>query len=131
MKNHLSYLMGASSATDQELEDLGIKIVGKSESGSHKLEVPTSALGDYKLYVKAHLKPGFWNEVVGTESILFIFKHKDGKIEELEYSAANKEKIGQLCSEFNGDPIEKTSKVLEYLAGNEFYSDYIRKYYLN
>lgn len=71
--------MGASQISGAELIDLGVKIVGVSDSGSRKLEI------------------------------------------RLE--------IAKLCSEFNGDPLDKTSNLLAYLAKNEFYTEMIKNNY--
>lgn len=127
---YLSYLMGASTITDADLQALGVVIMGNSESGSYKLEIPTQLLESYKNFVREHLDNGFWNEIVGVDSIIFIFKHADGRLEEFDYSEANRLQIAKLCSQFNGDPLEQTSKLLEYIAGNDFYAEFMSKHHL-
>lgn len=78
MTTYLSYLMGADQIQDKTLDDLNIEIVGKTESGSRKLKLPQESLAKYLELVKDNLTEGFWNEVVGTEEIIFVFKFKDG-----------------------------------------------------
>lgn len=70
--------MGADQIQDKTLDDLNIEIVGKTESGSRKLKLPQESLAKYLELVKDNLTEGFWNEVVGTEEIIFVFKFKDG-----------------------------------------------------
>ncbi len=71
------------------------------------------------------LLPGFWNEIVGEQEILFIFKLADGTVRELTFSEATSSQIAQLCSSLNGDPIENTSDVPRYLARNPLYGELI------
>jgi len=49
----------------------------------------------------------------------------DGEIKEYEYKEENRLEIAQLCSQLNGDPLEKTTQLLEYLAENAFYTDVV------
>jgi len=129
MQFYLSYLMGAEEIQDKELEDLHIEIVGKTESGSRKLKVPHEHLSAYIELVKDKLTKGFWNEIVGSEEIIFIFKFKDGTIKEFKLSAENESEIGKLCKEFNNEPPGKTDIVYKYLSENEFYHDFMLKHY--
>ena len=69
------------------------------------------------------LDPGYWNEVAGRDEIFFTFKLKDGTLQELAYPMDGLEEISRLCSELNGDPLERTSDIPRYLAGNRFYRD--------
>lgn len=129
MAYYLSYLMGAAQISDDELKAVGAEIVGRSASGSRRLHIPTGKLGEYEKLVAAKLDPGFWNDIVGEEEILFIFKFKDGEVKRLMFSEENRTHIARLCSEFNGDPIELTSDTLNYLSGNDFYAERISKHF--
>lgn len=121
--------MGSTAAED-DLTGIGVEVIGVSESGSYKLRIPEAKLSEYADLVSKFLKPGFWNEYISEDIIHFIFKHKDGQIEEIDYTEENRDYIAKLCSQFNGDDLEKTSRLLEYLADNDFYAELINTYYL-
>lgn len=121
--------MGAPKITDQELEQLGLEIVDKSETDSRKLHVPSTVLAQYEQLVSDKIDNGFWNDIVGEKEIIFIFKLVDGSVKRLVLSDTTKQEIAQLCSQLNGDPIEKTSDTLNYLAGNSFYKGFIETHY--
>jgi hypothetical protein len=75
------------------------------------------------------LTPGFWNDIVGRQEILFIFKLADGTVAELALSDATRSEIARLCTSLNNDPIEKTSDMPHYLAGNPFYREVIETFH--
>lgn len=127
---YLSYLMGAPKITDQELVQAGVEIVGESDSGSRKLKIPASALGVYEKLVTNKLDNGFWTDIVGERKIIFIFKFADGSAKQLVFTEDTREEIARLCSQLSGDPIEKTSDVLSYLAANDFYKNFIAEHYV-
>jgi hypothetical protein len=123
--------MGAAEIQDKELSDIGIKILGKSQSGSRKLKLSTDHLSQYINLVKTKLTNGFWNEVVGSDDIVFVFKFKDGKVRELTLKPSNEKVISELCSKFNGDPLDKTTNVYKYVSENDFYRDFMLEHYSN
>ena len=123
--------MGAEEIQDKELEDLNIEIVGKTETGSRKLKIPQEHLLGYIELVKNKLTKGFWNEIIGSEEIIFIFKFKDETIKEYKLSIENEPEIDKLCAEFNNEPPEKTANVYKYLSENDFYHDFILEHYSN
>lgn len=126
---YLSFLMGADSIADAELADLGAEIVTGAGTPFRGLRIPQRSLPAYKALVRAKLTPGFWNDVLGHEEILFIFKLKDGTIREVTFSEATRSEIARLCSSLNNDPIEKTSDLPRYLAGNPFYRDVVEAFH--
>lgn len=121
--------MGATNISDEELVHAGADIVGKSESGSRKLQIRPSALPVYEQLVTEKLEDGFWTDIVGESQIIFIFKFSDGSTKRLEFSEETRREIAHSCSQLNGDPIDKTSDVLGYLANNAFYKDFISEHY--
>jgi hypothetical protein len=123
--------MGANDIQDKMLQDLGIEILGKSESGSRKLKIPATSVTNYYSLIKDKLPKGFWNETIGDKNIKFIFKFKDGVIKEYLLSPDNENEIGNLCSNFSGDSTDKTANVYKYISGNDFYRDFMIKYYSN
>lgn len=126
---YLSFLMGVDAIADDDLTDLGVKILERHGSAARGLLVPASSLSPYSALVRERLSPGFWNEIVGRQGILFIFKLTDGTVREFALSEATSSEISQLCSSLNDDPIEKTSDLPRYLSGNLFYKDLIAALY--
>jgi hypothetical protein len=126
---YLSFLMGAGAIGDEELTNLGIKILQGAGSAFRGLLIPASSGAGYKELVREKMTPGFWNDIVGREEILFIFKLADGTVRELAFSEASRSEIAQLCSSLNKDPIEKTSDLPRYLAGNPFYRELIAAFH--
>jgi len=123
-----SFLMGASQITDKELLDLDIQIKPCDDQEDRKLIIPATSIEDYKNLIRNKLDSGFWNDFVGEDLIYFIFKMPDGEIKEFIYDEDDRLKIAELCSQLNHDPIEKTSDLLNYLAGNDFYKKTIDTY---
>lgn len=119
----LSFLMGAEAISDAELADLGVAIARRFESGVRGLVVPDESLASYRALIRRKLQAGFWNETVGRREIFFQFKLEDGTLTELAYSPASRSEIARLCARLNGEPLEKTSNVARYLAGNPFYRE--------
>jgi len=126
---YLSFLMGAPAISDEEINRLGVKVVERFGAGIRGLLIPSVALQAYKDLVREKLSPGFWNDIVGRRQILFLFKLGDGTVKEIVYSRENRGEIARLCTEFNKDPIEKTSDIPRYLSGNPFYRDLIIKFH--
>ena len=129
MNTYLSYLMGAAKISDKELTELGIVIQETRESGSRKLQIPTSATGKYKDLICKKLNDGFWNEIVGANGIFFIFKFKDGTVKQFTLDINNEHEIDKLCASFNNEPADKTANVYKYLSENDFYHDLMVQHY--
>lgn len=125
----LSYLMGAENIQDSELEALGVEIVERADSGSRALKIPENVLPQYINLVKKKLTKGFWNEIIGSKEILFIFKFADGHTEELTLLPENEGKLDRLCAEFNNETPDKTANVYKYISDNNFYHDFMLKHY--
>lgn len=121
--------MGADNIQDLELEGLNIEIADRSDSGSRMLKIPQESLLQYIELIKAKINNGFWNEVIGSKDIIFIFKFKDGTIKEFRLSSQTEAKIDKLCAEFNNEPPDKTANVYKYLSENEFYHNFILEHY--
>lgn len=129
MPRYLSYLMGGSKITDEDLLRLHIDI-GAASSENRMLSIPRKSIEEYKKLIEEKLDAGFWNDILGEKEIIFIFKFKNGTTREFVLSKENQTEIAELCSEFNGDPMKKTSDILHYLAGNSFYKNFINRQYL-
>ncbi|MFH1404808.1 MAG: hypothetical protein ABIH21_01760 [Patescibacteria group bacterium] len=126
---YLSYLMGAEEIQDQDLSDLDIEIKETTSKGFRKIVIPENHLEEYfELLVKKMTK-GFWNEVIGAEKIIFLFKFEDGSVKRFELSSDNEQEIDNLCAEFNNEPPEKTANVYKYISENDFYHDFMVEHY--
>ena len=123
----ISFLIG-TSIPEKKLREMGIKIIEGNKS-SFKLVINNSNVSDYLDLIKLELSPGYWNEIIGKNTIFIVFKLYDGSIKEIKYSKENKKEIAELFSELNNDPIEKTSNVLKYLSGNSYYKTFIEENY--
>jgi len=128
MEYRLSYLMGAKQITDEELTELGITIARKG-GNSRMLKIPEEAVIGYIELIKTKLTNGFWNEIIGVNEILFIFKLSDGAIKEYVLSTANEREIDKLCAELNNEPPGKTGNVYKYISENDFYHDFMLEHY--
>ena len=128
MKYYLSYLMGADKITDEQLGDLSIEIE-KDSDGDRKLKIPAEKLREYIDLIKSGLNLGFWNETIGADEIVFVFKFKDGAIKDYKLSVENEAEIGKLCSEFASESPDKTKNVYKYISGNSFYHDFMVEHY--
>jgi len=126
---YLSFLMGAAAITDADLTERGVTILERHGAAARGLLIKAVSLPAYSALLREKLSPGFWNEIVGRQEILFIFKLADGTLRQLAYSEATSSQIARLCSTLNDDPIETTSDVPRYLAGNPLYRDLIAAFY--
>jgi hypothetical protein len=120
---YLSFLMAAPDISNEELSRLGIEILETHGSGIRGLRIPGSGLPGYKALIRERMKLGFWNEMVGRDEMIFLFKLSDGTLKELHYSEKTRDEIARLCTDLNKDPIERTSDMPRYLAGNPFYRE--------
>ena len=120
---YISLLMGAPTLTEAELRDVGVTILERFRPDLLGLLVGRDCIQRYKELVRERLEPGFWNDLVSPDEILFVFKLADGTVKEFTLSEQNREEISRICSELNGDPLEKTSDLPRYFAANPFYRD--------
>jgi hypothetical protein len=121
--------MGAENIEDKELESLDIKIEDRTSDGDRMLKIPEEKLLQYIELIKNKLTNGFWNEMIGAEEILFIFKFNDGNIKEFKLSPENEQEIDNLCAEFNNEPPNKNTNVYKYISDNKFYHDFMIEHY--
>jgi hypothetical protein len=126
---YLSFLMGADAIADHELTNLGVKILKGAGTSFRGLLIPEGCLAAYRALIRDKITPGYWNDILGRQEILFIFKLADSTIRELTLSEATRSEIAHLCSLLNKDPIEKTSDMLQYLAANPFYCEVVGAYH--
>jgi leucyl-tRNA synthetase len=124
LKKHdesFSYVVGID---EKNITELGAKIIEKTKDGFFKIKIPFSKLEDYKEFIRINLSPGFWNEFSTENGFYFIFKHKNGKIEEFELNEKTNDVIDKYGMTFNGEePKEIPENVYSWLAKNDFYEE--------
>ncbi len=130
MKNfYLSYLMGGDNISDEEIKSLDISIEAKNNDGDRSLKIPAEKLPKYVELIEAKLSRGFWNEIIGSNDVTFIFKFDDGSIKKYILSPENEQEVDKLCAKFNNEPADKTANVYKYISENRFYHDFMIKHY--
>lgn len=130
MKNfYLSYLMGGDDISDEEIKLLDVSIEVKNDDGDRSLKIPAEKLPQYIELIKTKLSKGFWNEIIGANEIIFIFKFDDSSIKKYILSPENEQEIDKLCAKFNNEPEDKTANVYKYISENKFYHDFMIEYY--
>lgn len=126
---YLSYLMGADKIEDRELLDLDVEITNDGTDGDRKLIIPADRLEDYFDLLKRKMTQGFWNEVIGADQIVFLFKFEDGSLKRFVLSPENEKEINDLCVQFNNEPPDNTPNVYKYISENNFYHDFMVGHY--
>ena len=78
----------------------------------------------YKEFIRGKMQPGFWNEFSTPTGFYFIFKHKDGQLEEMALDVETNDLIDKYGMSFNDEaPREKPENVYSWLAENSFYGE--------
>ncbi|PIP86713.1 hypothetical protein COV42_02625 [Candidatus Campbellbacteria bacterium CG11_big_fil_rev_8_21_14_0_20_44_21] len=121
--------MGAEQISDQELTASDIDIVGKTDSGSRKLKIPSESIERYKNLIREKMTPGFWNEFLDENDIHFIFKFENNDTKEYVLSPESEQEIDDLCAKLNNEPPDKTANVYKYISENDFYRDFMMTNY--
>lgn len=121
--------MGADKIEDKDLMALDISIEEKMSDGDRTLKIPEDKLLQYIELIKSGLNNGFWNEIIGSKEIIFIFKFKNGLTKEYKLSSENEQEIGELCAEFANELPEKATNVYKYILNNKFYHDFMIEHY--
>jgi len=116
----ISFLMGVSDI-DARLSDLGVDIVEKDQDGDYKLLIPSDQLTEYEELVSECLRPGYWNEYILGEKVVFTFKHTDGRLERIEYSTDTEASILKLCNQFAEAEFQDVKSMI---YGNEWYGSF-------
>ena len=124
LKSHeesFSYVMGVS---EKEIRSIGAKIIEKTKDGFFKIKIPFNKIDAYKEFIKKNMQQGFWNEFSTPNGFYFIFKHKNGKTEELELNKKTNDIIDEYGMTFNGEKPKKSAEnVYSWLAKNSFYKE--------
>jgi len=112
-----SFVMGVDEI-DDKLKQLGVSFE-KTETANYKVTIPEEKLQIYEDFVKENLKPGFWNEYVNGDEIVFIFKDKQGEVSRYVYGEDNEKRILDLTEKYFGSRFESIEQML---ATNDWYT---------
>ena len=119
-----SFIMGIDSISEGALKRLGVEVLEKTDKGFYKVRIPYDKLEAYKEFIRENMTPGFWNEFSTKIGFYFIFKHKDGKIEEFELNPDTNDQIDIYGMTFNDEkPKSSPENVYGWLAENSFYKE--------
>ena len=113
----ISYVMGVEDISG-ELLGAGVKIDGKTASGSFKVSFPYNKISDFEKLITERLKPGFWNEYIA-DDIVFVFKDKDGSTQRIVWDESDETGLLKLCNEYAK---ANFPSIREMLEGNDWYS---------
>ncbi|HLD98049.1 MAG TPA: class I tRNA ligase family protein [Candidatus Nanoarchaeia archaeon] len=111
-------ILWLKNVSDDELKKLGLKIIENVRTKNkqydqiiRKVEFDKKLISQFEKFISQKLEPLYWNEYVGPTGIVYIFKHKDGKIERIELNPQTEEKISKLTTEFfYRKPVDKYLK---------------------
>lgn len=121
-----SYLMGVGNI-DDKIKKLGIIINSKTSKGDYRLTIPKDKLSEYEKMAVSELKPGYWNEYIVDDEIIFNFKHPDLNIERFVYKKGIEKdieaRIIELCNKFS----DSNDESIEYIVFN---NDWYKPTYL-
>ena len=108
---------------------MGIFIASKTKDTHRRLNIPEQSFSPYLSLIKEKLCNDFWNEIVGEKEIVFIFKFKDGRIEQYNLSQETEKQIDKLCAKFNAQPLPPVTNVYKWLSENEHYQALMLEHY--
>ncbi len=118
-----SVLMGIKNITENDLKKIGVEIVEKKKDRYHVF-IPLDKIEEYKELIREKMENHFWNEFYTGKNFYFIFKHKDGRIEEFELNSETNNQIDVYGMTFNDEePKEEPENVYNWLAKNDFYKE--------
>ncbi len=116
-----SFIMGIDEG---KIRGFKFKFIEKTGKGDFKVKIPFEKLGEYKKFIIENMRNGFWNEFSTEKGFYFIFKHKNGKIEELELNEKNNNLIDKYNLIFNNKALKKEyENVYSWLSDNKFYKE--------
>jgi leucyl-tRNA synthetase len=116
-----SYIMGIGNITD-DLKKIGINIKTITAKGSYEVVIPKESISAYENLIQEKLKPGFWNEYLGEETV-FIFKDKTGKVNRFVWDESDESDLLELCREYAKADFKNIRSMLEE---NSWYTGHIK-----
>lgn len=118
-----TYIMGQKNITEGDIKSIGGKVESVTNSGHLCVEFPIEKSADFENLINNKMEPGFWNEYLTNEKVIFIFKHKDGQLQRFELNDDNAHDICALGNKFNNDPEPKLEETAwDWLSDNNWYA---------
>jgi len=117
-----SVLMGFDNIHSEELVSLGIKEVWPADKNHKYIEIPENFLPAFEKLIREKMTPGFWNEYITHQRVIFLFKDKNGLVERLELTPETDNKINRLSAIYNDEPGPEGS-VWDWLPNVPFYKE--------
>ena len=123
-----TYIMGQKNITKNDIESLGGKVESVTDKGYLCVEFPITKTAEFEKIISEKMEPGFWNEYMTNEKVVFIFKYKDGKLERFELDDENAHKICVIGNQFNDDPEPRADETAwQWLENNSWYAPIVPK----
>jgi leucyl-tRNA synthetase len=99
-----TYIMGQQDISASDIESIGGRIDSVTDAGHICAEFPVANAKKFEELINEKMELGFWNEYLTNEQVVFIFKHKDGKLQRFVLSDKNAHEICALGNQFNNQP---------------------------
>lgn len=115
--NH-SYVMGIGEEI-WTLADKGFKIA--DDGGNYTVAFPEENRSIWEDFISQHLEPGYWNEYLTENSVIFLF-HLDEGLKRYEVRNFSNDEVLFLCEKLCEC---KFDSLKHMLTGNHYYRDII------
>ncbi len=123
-----TYIMGQKNITESDIASLGGRVEPVTNSGHLCVEFPVAKAAEFEELINEKMEPGFWNEYLTNEKVVFIFKYKDGGLERFELSDDNAHQICVLGNQFNNQPEPQPDETAwQWLENNSWYAPIVPK----
>ncbi|MAZ67707.1 hypothetical protein CL652_02985 [bacterium] len=121
-----SFIMGEKNISEKDINAVGGEIVEATKNGFLCVRFPKSSAKAFEELIVEKMEPGFWNEYLTDDEVVFIFKHKDSSVERLVLSEETDAAIVELGNKFNDDePTDESAWA--WLANNSWYAPIVPK----
>ena len=116
-----SYIIGMGNLSS-DLAKLGVEIVEKMPNGNMKAVIPETVLTEYEHLIGEKIKPGYWNEYLTDNEVVFIFKDKNGKLERIVWDEHDDQALLKRCMEYSNEQFESIRSMLD---ANDWYRGHV------
>ena len=123
-----TYIMGQQNIASADIEAIGGRVDSIDDSGHMCVEFPVSKFKEFEELINKKMESGFWNEYLTNEKVVFIFKHKDGRLERFVLNDNNAHEILTLGHKFNNQSETRPQETpWNWFVHNSWYSPIIQK----
>ncbi len=118
-----TYIMGQRNISTSDIELIGGRVDSITDAGHICAEFPATKAKRFEELINEKMEPGFWNEYLTEEQVVFIFKHKDGRLQRFVLSDENEHEICSLGNKFNNQPAPSPKDTpWSWFANNSWYA---------